>query len=128
MGLRDLFSRKKRSTKEDDIRQALQGLAKMTAAMTANGLDVDELPNGEGLFGLSPNNPVPIAGIASNPAYLGRLRTLDGQPVEAERIASVASNESITRGTVDAYAVKGGGTETTLFLCAYHKRTFGKAP
>lgn len=128
MGLRDFFSRKSRKSEEEDALQMLKGLAEISAMMTANGLDVDELPNGQGPFGLSANNPVPIAGIPSSPAYLGRLRTLDGQPVEAERIGSVASDESITLGTVDAYAITGGGQKTTIYLCPYHKRTSRKAP
>ena len=97
MGLFDFFRKKK---KEDSV---LDLLTEAMSLMSEGGVDADELPNGKGEFGASPSNPIPTKSILGSNAYLGRLRTLDGKPVEHKRIGSFGSD--VTPNPVDGYAI-----------------------
>jgi hypothetical protein len=83
----------------------------------------DEIPNAKGPFGLSPSNPVPVYGIASNEAYLGRLRTVNGELLRWRRVGSL-EHESIEKA-IDDYEIfdNTGATIAHIFLSPYHWRT-----
>src|SRR5665647_3488122 len=93
-----------------------------------DGVDADELPNGQGEFGMVPTNPIPCKTIHGCEAYLCRLRTLDGEEILYERSGSVISN--ISPNPVDIYEVsnKNGRKLAALYISPYHKRISNKAP
>lgn len=133
MGLFDWF-RKKPMTAWDALqqnpvfRQQREIYEAMSSLCEEVGLDVDELPNGRGEFGLSPSNPIPCKTVFGSTAYLGRLRTPDGIKVVYERIGSV--NSDMSPYPVDTYAIShpDGQKLETLFISPYQKRISGKAP
>jgi hypothetical protein len=93
-----------------------------------DGVDADELPNGQGEFGMVPSNPIPCKTIAGSTSYLARLRTPDGTKVVYERAGSVASE--VSPHPVDAYEIShpNGQKLATLFISPYQKRISGKPP
>jgi hypothetical protein len=114
--------------KGNPIFQQQEALSEVMSLMSVDGVDADELPNGQGEFGMSASNPIPCKTVFGSTAYLGRLRTSDGVKVEYVRIGSVASDVSLH--PVDAYEVSlpNGNKLATLYISPYHKRISGKAP
>lgn len=96
--------------------------------MAEDGIDADELPDGEGEFGLTSTNPIPCKTIFGSTAYLARLRTSNGEKVVYRRIGSTTTE--LSPHPVDCYEVSGqnGDPLGTLFISPYHKRNSGKAP
>ena len=93
------------------------------------GLSVDELPNGQGEFGLVKTNPIPTNTAFGSDAYLKKLRTPDGKPIKFSRIGSFGVD--LFPGTsIDGYNIQSASGEKLpiLFLCMYHKRNSNKAP
>ena len=123
MGLFDLF--KKKPSAEDELASFL---ADMTALTTQNGLDVDELPNCFGEFGIDKNNPVPTKFAIGSMNYLSRLRTLDGNPIKFERSGSTSAPH--IEQMLDAYSITDsqGNSLGNIYTCMYHKRNSRKAP
>ena len=93
------------------------------------GLDVDELPNSEGEFGLEKTNPIPTNTAIGSAAYLKQLRTLDGKPIKFSRIGSFRV-DLFPDQSIDGYSVESASGEKlpTLWLNMYHKRNSNKAP
>jgi hypothetical protein len=110
------------------IFQQQNELSEAMSLMCEDGVDADELPNGEGEFGTTASNPIPCNTVFGSTAYLGRLRTHDGTKVVYERIGSMASEQSLH--PVDAYEIShpDGHKLATLFISPYQKRISGKAP
>lgn len=123
MGLFDFFKSKKN---EGD---GAIDLLKIYSKMYENGLDVDELPNSIGEFGLEVTNPIPTHTAMGSTTYLSKLKTADGGPIKFSRIGSFgASNYPDT--PVDGYRIEtiDGQKLPNLYLCMYHKRNSNKAP
>lgn len=126
MGLFDFFKKRNSSPENDAMLEFLKAFHEDTQK---NGLDVDELPNGQGEFGLVKTNPIPTSTAFGSDAYLKRLRTLDGRPIKFSRIGSFSVD--LFPGTnIDGYNVESASGEKlpTLWLCMYHKRNSNKAP
>lgn len=96
-----------------------------------SGCDSDEIPNGEGRFGYDITNPIPVNMPSGLHEYLGRLRLLSGDSVEAIRVGSTsAPSTSSDCDIVDIVEVKNSTDNTiaTLYFSVYHKRTSTKPP
>jgi hypothetical protein len=132
MGLFDMFRKKPKTVwdalNENPIFQQQKELFEAMSLMCEDGVDLDEMPNGRGEFGMTPSNPIPCKTVFGSTAYLGRLRTADGTKVVYERAGSVDSD--VSPHPVDAYEVShpNGQKLATLFMSPYQKRISGKAP
>ncbi|QLG88417.1 hypothetical protein HQ393_13350 [Chitinibacter bivalviorum] len=132
MGLFDIFRKKPKTAwdalNEDPVFQQQKELFEAMSLMCEDGVDADELPNGQGEFGVTPSNPIPCKTIFGSTAYLGCLRTPDGTKIVYERVGSFGSDAS--PHPVDAYEIShpNGEKLATLFISPYQKRISGKAP
>ena len=132
MSLFDLF-RKKPKTVLDALNENLifkqqKLIYDSMCLMCEDGVDADELPNGIGDFGMSPNNPIPCKTVFGSTSYLGRLRDLDGIKLVYDRIGSFSSD--VTSQPVDGYKISHpeGMEFGTIYISPYQKRTSAKAP
>jgi hypothetical protein len=133
MGLLNIFGKKKPKTAWDELSdnpafQKQKKLFDLMSSQCEDGVDADEMPNGQGEFGMSASNPIPCHTVFGSTAYLGRLRTPDGLKVAYERRGSVSSN--VSRHPVDAYEISrpNGENLATIFISPYQKRISKKAP
>jgi hypothetical protein len=96
--------------------------------LSEHGTDADELPNGEGAFGLVASNPIPCKTPFGATAYLNRLQTDDGAMVVYDRLGCVLS--AVSPHPIDCYAVRhsDGRDLAKLYISPYHKRNSRKAP
>ena len=78
--------------KEDPKYTDMQTLYKAMEALNEEGTEEDMIPEGYGEFGLEVTNPIPVNTVMGSITYLGRLRTLDGQKVEYNRIGSTSAD------------------------------------
>ena len=90
------------------------------------GIDADEMPDGQGLFGYEPTNPIPTRTIFGSVAYLARLCDKAGGKVEYHRSGSI-SPDNIDY-PVDVYLIKTIDAKFELFFSPYQKRNSAKAP
>lgn len=107
------------------------GFKKMMTMFGAGliGTDSNEIPEGIGIFGFEPSNPIPTKGIAGSKEYLNNLRTSSGHKLTWERWGSLQPKN--IADPVDGYIVVDETTGEELrmiFLCPYHKRNSAKAP
>lgn len=123
MGLFDMF--KKKNSEMDDLQKFL---TEMTELTTQGGLDVDELPNCFGEFGLDKNNPVPTKFSVGSMSYLSRLRTMDGNPIKFNRVGSTSVPH--LEQMIDIYSITDsrGNSLGNIYTCMYHKRNSKKSP
>ncbi len=92
-----------------------------------NGLDVDELPDAKGEFGLDPDNPIPVNGPFGEQLYLSLLATEgSGQRLFHHRLGLKTGR----LGPVAAYETVSADGEKwdILYLSARHPRKSTKAP
>lgn len=130
MGLFDSFKKRAPSTPDSSQEDSMLELLKaFNETIQENGLDVDELPNGIGEFGLEKTNPIPTNTAFGSHAYLKQLRTLDGKPIKYSRIGSF-SVDLFPGESIDGYSIvsASGQQLPTLWLNMYHKRNSNKAP
>ncbi len=91
------------------------------------GTDKDIIPEGIGEFGYDVTNPIPVNTIFGNTAYLGRLRTLEGNKVRYERKGSTGAGN--IENPIDIYDIFNGDEFiATLFISPYHKKNSDLAP
>ena len=132
MSLLDMFRRKPESVldalNENPIFRQQKDLYERLSLMCEDGVDADELPNGQGEFGMTASNPIPCKTTFGSTAYLARLRTLDGTKVVYERLGHVRSD--VIPHPVDFYAIShpNGQELATLYISPYQKRISNKAP
>lgn len=80
-----------------------------------------------GLFGLDKTNPIPVYGFLGINEYFGKLRFLDGEKVDYERIGAFTS-ENI-KEYIDGYLISGKNKQQTVFFMSiYNNRTSENAP
>jgi hypothetical protein len=130
MGLFDSFKKRTSPAPNPSQQEAMLELLKaFNESIQKNGLDVDELPNGQGEFGLEKTNPIPTNTAFGSDAYLKRLRTPDGKPIKFSRIGSFGV-DLFPGQSIDGYNVESASGEKlpTLWLNMYHKRNSNKAP
>lgn len=89
---------------------------------------LDEIPNGQGEFGLDLTNPVPIDGIPLIQFYIRFLLTADNERVQFKRVGSYATPQFA--GPTDAYDLfsQSGKLLVRLYVNAYAGGTSEKAP
>jgi hypothetical protein len=132
MGLFDIF--RKKPTSILDALHSLPDFKKQKELFDAlnllceDGIDADEMPNGQGEFGMESTNPIPCKTVFGSTAYLGRLRTLDGTKVVYERSGSIMTD--LSPHPIDMYKIShpNGQKLTTLYISPYQKRVSRKAP
>lgn len=96
-------------------------------AMSKEGTDLDEIPEGIGEFGHDITNPIPVNTIFGNTSYLNRLRTADGKEIRYERLGSGGA-ENID-GPIDIYDIFCGSEKiATLYIHPYNRKDSEKAP
>jgi Apea-like HEPN len=95
---------------------------------TSQGTDQDEIPEGQGPFGLSKDNPIPTNLIPGSNKYLDQLRTEDGKKITYRRHGSTTS--SIIKKPIDLYSLfdETGNTIAQIYISPYHKKNSAKAP
>lgn len=89
----------------------------------------DEIPTGEGDFGITLTNPVPIRGVPGSYKYLSWLRTAEGLRITTRRLGSFHAPAGIT-GLIDGYEVtdEQGRKCPTIYISPYHPANSLKAP
>lgn len=94
----------------------------VVAEMIKNGLSVDQLPNGVGVFGLEEGNPIPVNGAIGEMAYLSRLETNQGERLLFHRIGAINMIDVFEAVTYS------GSAWYIFFMDVYHPRRSRKAP
>ena len=80
-----------------------------------------------GRFGYDKTNPIPVYGFLGITEYFGKLRFLDGEKVEYERIGDFSSEN--VKELIDGYRISGKNQQqTVLFISIYNNRTSDNAP
>lgn len=107
--------------------QEMKGLFDMMSQMSEGGTNQDTIPDGYGEFGHDITNPIPVNTIMGSIAYLGKLRTMDGQKVQYDRLGSMGS-ENIDK-PIDKYEISVQGRKVaTLFISPYNKKNSERPP
>lgn len=88
----------------------------------------DELPNAQGEFGRSADNPIPVNGTTGELTYLSKLVTENGQRMAFHRAGSTDSKA--TEEMVDIFELisMDGTVKDTLYLDMYHLGQSKKVP
>jgi len=107
--------------------QAAAPFREILGAQYLNGLDCDQLLNGQGSFG-SLENPIPVNGSIGEIKYLVKLRGNTGEPLMFHRIGSMGS--SVVKNPVDCYEVvcMDGTQWNHLHFDRYHPRRSNLCP
>lgn len=128
MSLFNFLKPKKQKTRPEDASQAAQALHNIMSSMCENGCDADEIPHGQGEFGLSVTNPIPAHTPIGSNSYLDRLHTSNGDRVTYVRKGSTSAPISVH--PIDQYLITNSSGEqiATLYISPYHKRNSNKAP
>ena len=93
-----------------------------------HGLDVDELPQGQGKFGYEPTNPVPVDGLLAKEIYLSDLVTSTGKSIVSKRVRAVTVPN--IENPIDEMSIfdSSGAFITNLYFSCYQKKISEKAP
>lgn len=128
MSLFNFLKPKKQKTLPKDPSQTAQVLHNIMNSMCESGCDTDEMPQGQGEFGLSVTNPIPTHTPIGSNSYLDRLHTSDGDSVAYDRMGSTSA--PIIVHPIDQYLITNSSGEqiATLYISPYHKRNSNKAP
>ncbi len=87
----------------------------------------NEMMGAYGRFGYDKTNPIPVYGFLGITEYFGKLRFLDGEKVEYERIGDFSSEN--VKELIDGYRISGKNQQqTVLFISIYNNRTSDNAP
>ena len=95
---------------------------------SCDGQGYDEIPGGNGDFGITATNPVPVNGIPMNKVYLSRLLTSDGLEIDWKRRGS--RSVSNIEYPVDIYEItdSNGNKRPTIYISSYHPSTSNIPP
>lgn len=123
-----IFSLFKKKYHEPVHQQLNDVLEEPIGPLAIAGADCDELPNAQGPFGHSFNNPIPVNGLIGTYKYLGKLLSPIGNVVYFHRLGSV--NGDTAENPVDAYEIVDmtGKYWDILFVDMYHPRRSNNAP
>jgi hypothetical protein len=133
MGIFDFFKKKEPKSLWDEMMD-IPGLKEQKdlydtmSAMNSGGCTTDEMPNGIGVFGLEPTNPIPVNTIQGAILYLGGLRAPDGTRVNNKRIGPVQA-ENIEK-PIDEYLIthENGEEIANIYISSYQAKNSKKAP
>jgi hypothetical protein len=128
-----MFSLFKKSEDQSDSEQIASFKKEMLFIQFSSGMSelpkpCDQIPEGQGEFGRSETNPVPVNGVEGARIYLNRLRSMSGSGIFYHRISSISPKG--VPFMVDKYHVvtAAGDFETFLYICPYYPRRSLKAP
>lgn len=123
-----MFSLFKKKIHEPVEHQKAELLSHPVGPLALSGEDCDEISGGEGPFGHSYNNPIPVNGQLGTYKYLAKLRIPQGTPLLFHRIGSMGTDKS--KYSVDVYEIvdSSGKYWDILFVDMYHPRRSNKAP
>jgi hypothetical protein len=101
----------------------------VTNLFTKETISGDVVPGSTGEYGFESSNPIPTAGVSESDRYLGKLRTLDGNPVSNDRVGSTSSH-AVPGRLCDIYLLRdGNGKELgRIYICPYFNRTSQMPP
>ena len=91
-------------------------------AQIIGGHDVDELAYGEGDFGRTADNPIPVNGAIGELIYLSCLKTRTGERILYHRLGSAEGIDVYETVSID------GSNWDLLFFSMYHPRKSRKSP
>lgn len=87
----------------------------------------NEMMGAYGRFGYDKTNPIPVCGFLGITEYFEKLRFLNGEKVEYERVGAFSS-ENI-KELIDGYRISGKNQPKTLFFISiYNSRTSDNTP
>lgn len=103
-------------------------LTSLMDEMSDEGCDSDTIPGGQGMFGYSPDNPIPTHGVTGSYEYLDHLRDSKGNKIAYKRLGSTFSN--VSDNPVDVYVITSPIITSPIKLCisAYQKRNSTLSP
>ena len=112
---------------EDPKFKEMQELFEAMSMLNEGGTEEDTIPDGYGEFGYDVTNPIPVNTVMGNMAYLGKLRTLDGEKVQYERLGSTSAPN--IENPIDAYEISvNRQVLTTLYISPYNKKNSERPP
>lgn len=96
--------------------------------MSEDGCDTDTIPGGQGMFGYSPDNPIPAHGVTGIYEYLDHIRDVKGYPVKYKRLGTTES--LLISHPLDVYELTSPGIlmPLTIYISAYQKRNSQLSP
>jgi len=133
MGLFDFLKPRKERTAldalmENPLFQQQKAVFDAMNQVCATGTAEDELPNGYGIFGFEPTNPIPTNTVMGSATYLSHLSMPDGTKIRSERRGSGRSD--VSNMPIDAYELflPDGTFIGTIYVSPYHQKNSRKAP
>lgn len=129
MGIFDFFRSKKGGDQgADDLMQQMEQM--IAEAREKEGTHFEELPQGQGEFGFSPNNPIPFTSIAASREYLENLIYIKPGASEYEWHRSGSMRSDIVSTPVDAYDLIDANNTIvkTVYIWSYNKVNSTKVP
>ncbi|MFK7787316.1 MAG: hypothetical protein AB8B56_19490 [Crocinitomicaceae bacterium] len=128
MGLFGLFGSKKRDQEESDFWAKMEAMA--NEAREREGTFEEELPQGQGEFGLSPDNPIPFSSIAASKEYLEKLVFIRSGSSAYRWMRSGSVRSAIVETPVDKYDLvdTDDSIVKTIYIWCYNKVDSKKAP
>ena len=123
-----MFSMFKKKIHEPVEQQRAELQADPVGALALAGEDCDQITSGEGPFGHSFNNPIPVNGQLGTYKYFAKLKNSFATPILFHRLGSMASDK--TKYLIDVYEIVDAPGEhwDLLFLDMYHPRRSNLAP
>ena len=128
MGIFDLFRRKSKEANFEDFMAEME--AKVNVIRETEGTENDELPNHEGEYGFSIDNPILVINVAESRKYLDRLIFIKpgSSQYTWERTGSMRSN--IVTTPIDKYNLLDTDSNIvkTIYIWPYNKINSKKVP
>lgn len=128
MGLFGLFGSKKEGQEESDFMAKMEAIA--NEAREREGTIEEELPQGRGAFGLSPDNPIPFSSIVASREYLENLVLIRPGSSAYRWMRSGSARSEIVSTPVDKYDLvdTDGSIVTSIYMWSYNKVDSKKVP
>jgi len=94
------------------------------------GYDGDEIPTGQGEFGLCATNPIPVNGVMANEEYLKKLMTIDNKKIKWKRNGSIDPTIKDIIGMIDVYDIfdENNNQLGKIYISPYNQKISKKAP
>lgn len=128
MGIFNLFRRKSKEASVEDFMAEMQ--AKVNIIRETEGTENDELPDHEGEYGFSKDNPILVINVGESRKYLDRLIFIKpgSSQYTWERIGSMRSN--IVTTPIDEYNLLDTDSNIvkTIYIWPYNKVNSKKVP
>lgn len=128
MGLFGLFGSKKKKAEEHDFMAEMEAM--VNEARDREGTMEEELPQGQGEFGFTPNNPIPFSSIAKSREYLENLIFIKPGSSEYTWSRSGSVRSDVVGTPVDQYDLRDTDDSIvkTIYIWPYNKVDSKKVP